>query len=234
MSVKVINRPHFLQLVPVLMGVAVFLFGVVWLITHPDIHPAMLFDDWGFLIDKSLNPPPYVSAFSDFGFVLWIAGGAFCLLAVFALIAIQQQFTMTAGLLTSLAIIGFYLGLDDMMLFHEWLIPYYLHINEFMVQVIYVTLFAIFLVTFRKQLLEKYLALFVMFVILFGVSQGVDFLRDHVLPHPAVYDPLSADPAIVVIEEGPKFLALVFYATYCLNYSVYSLSKIIRKPDTEA
>ena len=92
MVMKVMNRSRLIQVTPIVLGIIALLGSFVFLITHPSVHPVMLFDDYAYFLDySSFEIPAYISIFSELGFVLWIAGGAFCLLAALIVMSIQQR-----------------------------------------------------------------------------------------------------------------------------------------------
>jgi hypothetical protein len=102
---------------------------------------------------------PFVGLVSNIGIVLWCMTAAICLYAG-ALAFTQRRtagdvsFLIAAGLLTGL------LAFDDLFLFHEWIGPRLLALNEEAILACYGILAAAYIVAFRRQIMRHGLLLF--------------------------------------------------------------------------
>lgn len=233
-TAKYYQKPRLIELVPIGIGVLLLLAIVIFLFIRPNVHPELLFDDWMAFVDfDSFSIPPYLSAMLTISIVLWVSGGAFALIGALILLGNQADRLQVAGFLGGLAVIGIYLGLDDSLRIHENLIPFYLGIGENFVMFTYIVLFALFVIRYRKAILAHHTIYFIAFVWLFGSAQLVDFFRDNVI-EPALILPLTSDPKLVILEEGLKFLALVFFACYCLYYSMHEIKQVTNRTEVDS
>ena len=215
------------QFYPLFFGLLVFVVAAVFVLTRPHIHPELLFDDFmNFLNYEDYAIPPYISIFSNLGYALWIGGGAFSLFAGIVVFLRHRQITYVGGYLLTLAAMGLFLGLDDMFMIHEVIIPRYVNVSESIVLAVYMALFGVLIVKFRRAVLAHDLKYFIIFVALFGLSQSVDLFRDSstVL---TTAGPLESPPNLVIVEELPKFMGLVFFTLYCLYYSLRVILRML-------
>ena len=144
-------------------------------------------------------------------------GSGFCILTILIIRSFNEQ--PRPRVLYYIAVLGglgLVMGLDDMLRLHESIIPAYLGIPENAVLASYGLYFVILLVAFRKEIMTHNLLFLVMFYGLFGFSQVVDMLSPKVMQ-------LQGNPTLALLEEIPKFLGLVAYASYCLYFCYYEV-----------
>jgi hypothetical protein len=147
---------------------------------------------------------PFVGLVSHIGIVLWCMTAAICLYA--GALAVTQRrtagdasFLIAAGLLTGL------LAFDDLFLFHEWIGPRLLSLNEVAILACYGILAAAYIVLFRRQIMRHGLLLFAASV-LFGATSVLGDLSPIVIGY--------EDMTIGVIEDGAKFIAIALWAAF--------------------
>ncbi len=100
-----------------------------------------------------LNGSFYIGAFSNIGVMLWSGSIALCFFAAYRLSLIPsmrfQYFFMIGSGLVSLM-----LGIDDLFLVHEYVFPHYFAIPKNAVFLTYANLIFIYLLYFRKAILN--------------------------------------------------------------------------------
>jgi hypothetical protein len=123
-----------------------------------------------------------------------------------------------AGFLGCFALLSVLLGVDDVFLLHEAVLPW-IGIPQIVVLAIYMLLTAGLLVRFRRQIVAAEFPLFVAALLLFGVSVLLD--QVHV-------SWLGFDTS-VFIEDGSKFTGIVCWAAYFWKRSA-SLLQVCAAP----
>lgn len=210
-----LRRAFLLRFAPLGLGVLALIGLVLFLTTHPGLHPDLFFED---TISFANRNEPYLGLLSNLGVLLWVSGGTFCLLT--ALLGWQtrcldRRLTMYLALV---ALGGIYLGADDLLNFHErWLLNY-LGIKEIFTLGAYGLIAVVVVITFYREIRARHFSLFIIFAALFIFSELIDISR------PAV-PPMTANPLAVLLEEGSKFLAIIAFWTYCLHLSCTSLKE---------
>ncbi len=110
--------------------------------------------------------PPYIGLLSNWGVILWVMTAAICL---FGAVILKKQnaprdtlrFILLSGLLSLV------LGIDDLFLFHDRLLPKMLHIPEAFFYLIYFFVFLVYLISFTSQIMKyDYLLFWVSFLLL--------------------------------------------------------------------
>lgn len=210
------------QFVPLVIGALVMLGTALYLITHPSIHPDIMFDDMMSFVDfKSYTIPPYLSIFSFLGFIFWFFGSAFCFLGILIIRRYRENPTpRSVYFMAALMGMGLVMGLDDMLRLHENLIPYYTGLSENITLGAYGLYFVLLIVVFRKEITTHNMLFLVLFYLLFGFSEVVDVLSPEAMQ-------LQGNPLLAALEEMPKFVGLIAFASYCLYYSYYEVMKRI-------
>ena len=111
--------------------------------------------------------PVYAGLVSQLGGMAWGATAACCFLGTFLLWEDQRKrwFFLSSGLFVG------WLGLDDMFLFHERVLPYLLHFKELWIFYIYALLLAVYLVYFARDILSDTEYPFLAIALVFSVYQ---------------------------------------------------------------
>jgi len=157
------------------------------------------------------HTPIYIGLLSQLGIMLWSATIGVCFLAAAILSHIKQcrqayWFLLGSGLLC------LWLTLDDALLFHEDLFPYYLHIPQFLVYIGYAVIFSSYLLYFRQSILMTDYLLLLLSVFLLGSSVILD-----------QFFPFSNLETFV--EDSLKFMGIIFW----LAYFTHTAIRIIRE-----
>lgn len=151
-----------------------------------------------------LKGHPFIGFISNIGILLWCSTSAICL---FTWVIHKEhgdketaQFLMYSGLLTLLLLI------DDLFMFHEEIIPDYLHIPEKGVYLGYLILVTIYLVRFKERILKSNYPVLLIAFIFFALS----VLSDVFLPQKGFE---------FLVEDGFKIFGIatwfIFFFTTC-------------------
>lgn len=207
------RKVNWMGFFPLLLGGLILLFMTLFLSRNPHIHPVLLFGDLMDFIDPQFQQP-YIGLFSQVGLIFWFSAASVCGLAAFVNWGKDRLPKRRVQYLAAVALISAYLGLDDMLMFHERLFPVYLHLSEKVTLVIYgVVLLAVFLYFWREVGSQQFI-FFLIFVGLIALTSAVDVLRTD-----DQRDMAMMLPSATLLEEGSKFLSLIALWTYCLFLS---------------
>ena len=116
-----------------------------------------------------MNAPFYLGFFSNLGIIIWSGGWLSCLFTAYRIKGIEEQeenfyFMLFAGLITLL------MTFDDLYQIHEVVFPHYFSIPENAVVLTYFNIYLIFLIRFRKCILNSDFIAFGMAFVFFGLS----------------------------------------------------------------
>jgi hypothetical protein len=140
------------------------------------------------------NLPFYYGIFSNFGVMLWASAAAINLLGAALLKDDSRKFRFlfVSGLFT------LWLGLDDLLLFHETVFPDYIGIPEGLVYIGYVFVILAYLAFFYKDIYTyTNYTLLVVALAAFGSSSVLDNIME-----------------AAFIEDGAKFLGIILWCSY--------------------
>lgn len=182
-------------LLPLLIVLAAYL--------QPFVPPTSLFLDPVMVSDGELHH----GFFSNIGVLFFSATAAICLFAGFVLRTVEKtdpsRFLLLIGCFTA------WLTLDDFFLLHEHLFVNYVGIPQTLTVTIYMLLLLWIVITFRNEVLEFKLNLFLTSSFFFSISVGVDTF-------------VTGQQEIVsIIEDGAKFLGITTWFAYFVSYALY-------------
>lgn len=156
-----------------------------------------------------LDASPLLGLISHAGVLIWTATAAITLFTAVLLRGRNEErerwtFLAAAGLLT------FWLMLDDLFLFHEWLFPEVLGVRTRIVFAAYILLCGLFLVRFGRLILGRtnYPAL-ALALILLAASVAVDILPERWFQWDSLF----------LIEDGAKLLGIAGWFAYFADVS---------------
>lgn len=155
---------------------------------------------------------PYIGMLSNWGVLLWVITGTVC---VFSAVLLKQfnapsasyRFIAVSGALSLL------LGIDDLYMFHERLLPRMFHIPEFFYYVLYLLTFLTYLAYFARQILKYDYLLFAAALFLFGLS------RDYFIQIPYFGD-------FVTTEDMLKYFGIVFWLIFFFRTSLQEVIEL--------
>ena len=129
---------------------------------------------WKLAKDPSevMSFPPYIGMLSNWGVVLWIAAAAICL---FSAVLLRQRNGSSATFIF-FAVSGAFslvLGIDDLFLLHDRLLPNLLDISENYFYFLYLLGFLVYLLWFFRQIIKYDYLFFGAALLLFLMSRRV-------------------------------------------------------------
>ena len=202
-----------LVIVKIYLPAIMLLFGLVFvrLIYKVDIgaitrDPLQLFE-----------APPFVGMVSNIGILCWCSAMAICF---FSSKIIQKKFNdyKIAQFLFYSSVVTCILMIDDLFLFHEIVLPDYLHIQQIIIYPTYVIMIAVYLFKFYKTILRTDYILLLLAFVFFGTSIIIDILSEHIVI-----------PEVFFFEDGVKFLGVIGWATYYIRTSFQEMTAQINR-----
>lgn len=154
-----------------------------------------------------MDAPFYLGFFSHFGILFWCGTAILCfytriILRNTSTDSEQLKFLFYSGLLTSLLLF------DDLFLLHEDVFPEFLNLNKATVYLVYVNIIILYLLLFRREILNSEFIILMVASMLIAISQFVDML-----PMPIPEDSF--------LEDAVKLFGIVtwfiYYARYCFQ-----------------
>ncbi len=200
-----------------------FLLSVLLIITwlQPAIPLISLFRDTFHLA----GVPPYYGLFSNIGSFLFCATGSITLFGAMLLHSINREKEFKdkefVNFLSTFSLISFFLMFDDFFMFHEYIAPYILGINEKAVLVAIGIVIISGLVRFRKTILKtkfKFLMVGAFFLLL-------TVLFDKILDRHENSVYLIKVGEKYILEDGAKFLGI---ATWLYYFTISSFNQVMR------
>jgi hypothetical protein len=192
-------------------GVLLLLIAAIWVVsTLFDIEPKLFTKD-PCTLGAGIHPA--YGFVSTFGLVLWSASSCLCLFIWFALKdrldRAQRRFLLISAALT------LYFLFDDAFLFHEFLAPFYLHLDQkYVIALNCMFLLFYLLVFFRIILKTEYVFLFLSYLY-FGLSVFSDFMEN--------YFHLSIN---TLVEDGFRLLGIATWFIYFFRTSLVWIKEV--------
>lgn len=166
---------------------------------------------------------PFSGVLSNLGILLWCVAGSTSAFAAMILRSAEPRGNYL--FLLSSAFLSAYLMLDDFFLFHEDLAGRYLGLNEKVVFVLLAVAVLSYLVSFRKVILQTNVTIFVLALVFLSLSVVVD----------AIIDPwlLWLGHWKIFIEDGAKWLGIVFWCSYYVETSFQFVARMTGLPNEQ-
>ncbi len=167
--------------------------------------------------------PFYAGSVSNAGALLWVATAAICLFTR-TLVKVRAANDRTSGFLLYAAVFTLVLMADDLFLLHEGLFRHYIPIDENIIYFSYALTAVLFLVLYRRIILDSEFILLVLALTLLGLSVGIDVIQHH------IDDDQFLAIGGYVLEDGLKLLGIVtwlmYFSRYCetLIHASYSIT----------
>ena len=167
------------------------------------------------------NIHPLSGVLSNLGVLLWCTAAAVCGFASFFLRHAQPR--SPSRFLLSSSLLSVYLMLDDLFQLHENLLPRYLGLSEkIVISALAVALFA-YLIVFRRILWRTNFGALVVALGFLGVSAGEDLILETWMWRLGQW--------AFLLEDGAKWLAIVFWCSYCVHTSYRLLDSVLGQPN---
>jgi len=162
---------------------------------------------------------PFFAGFvSQLGLILWSASLTICLFALVVLQRRKADFSASKRFLVHSTILTAILMLDDSFLFHEEIVPLYLHLDELVVFVVYALVGIGFVILNWREILSSEYALLLLALALFAASIALDAVPKEVLSARYFWEQLE-----LFLEDGSKFAGM---ATWLLYFARYAIQRI--------
>lgn len=163
----------------------------------------------------SFNYNSFYGYISNIGILFWCSTMSVCFLSATVLNIRKDQrqiiqFLVSFGSLTAVLMI------DDLFMFHESIAPWYLHIPEKAMLVLY-GLFALYcLVRFMPVILSHDLRFLILSFAAFGVSIVIDQVSEKIYI-----------PGEYLFEDGAKFFGIASWFIYFVNFSFSKIMTVL-------
>lgn len=149
---------------------------------------------------------PLYGLLSNLGILLWSVPASICL---FVAIAARPEITdRTFGFLLSSALISGWLMIDDWFLFHEDLARRYFGLEEKWILLLFMIVFLLYILKFRKVILNTTYSLLVTAIGLFSISILVDSVGGFLN---------LSWKHVLFIEDALKWLGICFWCAYYVH-----------------
>lgn len=147
-------------------------------------------------VNATLDVNPFMGLISNLGLIMWSVTAGVCFFVSYIR---KSMFLFSFGILTT------FLLFDDMLMFHELVIPTYLHLLEIMVYLTYGLGVMYCFVAFSKQILSTNYFILLMALCFFGISILTDVVW------------AEGFRGAVLVEDGAKFLGIVSWLIYFIK-----------------
>lgn len=153
---------------------------------------------------------PLYGLLSNLGILVWCSTAAICIYSSAILRKSNKNrsyasFLLVSGIITSILMI------DDFFLFHDYILPVYIHVHEYFVYVAYALLMLSWFYFFRRTMLETDWALLFLSLVFFGLSIIFDLFNGKLLGG-------------WIFEDGCKFLGILTWMYYYTHISFQRLN----------
>ena len=154
---------------------------------------------------STFNAHPLTGIQSNLGILIWICTAGICLFTGVVLHSRKIETTVFQFFLWS-GFITLLLTLDDLFLIHEDLAYRYLEIGQKTIFALYVFLIGRYIFKFRKIIPHSDHFLFVLALIFFGISEGIDLIEHYWI-----------SPWRIFFEDGFKLFGIVSWSIYLIR-----------------
>ena len=159
--------------------------------------------------------PPYIGMLSNWGVILWTATAVICL---FSAVILKQQKApdVTFRFMTASGVFSLWLGIDDLYLLHDRVLPKLFHISEAFFYLLYIIVFLVYLIYFIPQILKYDYLLFFAAFLLFLVSRTFFIL-------------LPFLDQFITTGDLLKYFGIVFWLAFFYRTGLYEVSVLINR-----
>ena len=157
---------------------------------------------------------PYVGMLSNWGVILWVAAGVICLFSAVILrhrksFGPQFRFLVVSGAFSLL------LGVDDLYMFHDRVLPRVFHLPEVFFYLLYLLAFVLYLGYFVPRILKYDYLLFTAAFIFFVISRG--FYR--LIPYFGHF---------YTTGDMLKYFGIVFWLAFFYRTALHEVNELLR------
>ncbi len=160
----------------------------------------------------TFDAPLYTGLLSNLGILLWITTGGICIFSYFVL---SKQLHKISIFLLYTGILTVFLTFDDLFQLHEIVFPQYFHIPQKGVFIGYALMMILYLVYFKKIILETDYLVFGAAIMFFNFSIVFDQIPSNIFTNHHLF------------EDGFKLLGIVSWFIYFTKLCVANLKQAI-------
>lgn len=198
-----------------LFFVAIVLGSILYLHFSHDISLYEMTSDFATV----MKAPVYTALLSQIGIFFWAGTLAICLISA-TLLSGKSEFRNVSSFFYGSAVISLILGLDDVFLFHELVFPSF-GISQKIVYFSYAFAMLVYGLRYVKFILKTEYVLLVLAIGGFGLSICIDvILYEH------------SEYISNLLEDGFKFIGLIFWFSYYFRVSKQCLQSLIQNDRT--
>ena len=157
---------------------------------------------------------PLLGLLSNIGILIWCSTAAICYFSSW-LISKKKDNKNIISFFTSSAVVTGLLMFDDLFLFHDFLFPEYLKINEKIVYLSYGIICTMYLFKFKRIILQADYIFLLLAFIFFAFSICVDIAMEHNI----------WVTGMLLFEDGFKFLGILSWAIFYIYTSFLFIKK---------
>jgi hypothetical protein len=158
--------------------------------------------------------PPYIGMLSNWGVILWIVTATICLFST-VILKLQKTSDATFRFLLVSGLFSFFLGLDDLYMIHERVLPRMLHISEIFFYILYFLALVAYLAYFAPQILKYDYLLFIAALFFFVFSRQV-----------LVIIPYFGERFLVVVDML-KYFGIVFWLAFFYRTALHEVIALL-------
>jgi hypothetical protein len=164
---------------------------------------------------------PLSGILSNLGVILWCVGASICAFAAIILRNVKPRDTF--WFLLSSSLLSAFLLLDDFFLFHEYLAPRHLSLNEKIVITALGIAVSAYLIKFRRFILRTNFSALVLALGFLTTSVVIDVILERWF--------LQLGHWIYFFEDGAKWIGIVFWCIYYVHTSYKLLVSTLDLPN---
>jgi hypothetical protein len=158
--------------------------------------------------------PPYIGMLSNWGVILWVVTATICLFSA-ALLKRQKASDATIRFLAASGIFSLLLGIDDLYMMHERLLPRMFHMPEIFFYILYFFVLAAYLIYFIPQILKYDYLLFLAALLFFAFSRQF-FIK---IPYFSQFNTTG---------DMLKYFGIVFWLAFFYRTALHEVNELLR------
>lgn len=156
--------------------------------------------------------PPYTGMLSSWGVLLWVMTAAICLFCA-VLLKRHHASNVSFGFLAASGVLSLCLGIDDLYMLHELLLPRISNLPEMFFYLLYFVAFIVYLFCFASRILKHDYLLLAVAVFWFAFSRS--------------YFGISYLERFMTMDDMLKHIGIVFWLIFFFRASLQEVSALL-------
>ncbi len=174
------------------------------------------------------NLSPFTGFISNLSAFTWGSSAVVCIFSFFLLSPTNSQDQKFKNFIGLSGLISFWFMLDDFLMLHEALLPYYLHVHEDIILGGEFAWLFLHLIYYRKIILKStHFKILGIALLLFGVSVFMD-----ILPIETDYDGFKSN-WLFLLEDGSKLMGIATWCFYLASVCAQQILKAQNLPKSQ-